>query len=206
MSRTDIINAVVQEVECGSYLEIGIYDPRRNFALITAKSKVGVDRRDMPAPCDPSEGITVMMTSDAFFAAAPYPGPYSVIFIDGDHREAQSLQDFKNSLKFLDKGGVIILHDCLPKTADAARPVKRPGGRPWNGEVWKTWRYIRSRKDLVSVVVDTDHGVGLVKRGRRKDAIPIADRNTWQNPREWANVITIDEFLEGTPRLRFFPG
>ena len=53
------------------------------------------------------------MTSDDFFR--DNKEKFDLIFIDGLHETNQVDRDIENSLKFINKGGTILLHDCLPK-------------------------------------------------------------------------------------------
>ena len=99
-----------------------------------------------------------------------------VAFIDVLHTFSQSLQDVKNTLQYLNKNGVVVLHDCNPLSAVAALPAKsireiqklNPPGFTgiWNGDVWKTIAYLRAtRKDLHVFVLDCDFGMGIITRG-----------------------------------------
>ena len=99
-----------------------------------------------------------------------------VAFIDGLHTFSQSLQDVQNTLRYLNKNGVIILHDCNPLSETAALPAKSireiqelnpPGFNGiWNGDVWKTIAYLRAtRKDLHVFVIDCDSGLGIITKG-----------------------------------------
>jgi len=188
MTRTDIINRVLQETPGGRYLEVGIYDPARNFDLIQCEDKTGVD------PRNERDSEIFKTTSDEFFASLDKTDKWNVIFLDGDHRYPQCKTDVTNALRHIEQGGYIIMHDCLPQHADAVVPEKPGGGGAWNGQVWKAWRYVRSRKDLLSFVVDTDWGVGVLARGRRKWAVEDAAPNTWRNAGGWAGSVSADAF------------
>jgi hypothetical protein len=105
-----------------------------------------------------------------------------VAFVDGLHNFEQSLADVENSLKYLDDKGVIIVHDCNPPTEANAYPVKHsineaiekaargeiPGWNgTWNGDVWKTVVYLRSKYDNLSVfTLDVDWGLAIITRGK----------------------------------------
>ena len=186
MTRTDVINRVARDINAGTYAELGVRNPADNFDKVNVPNKCGCDltRTD-------DDRITQQST-DEFFATTKAKG---LFFIDADHRHEQNLKDFRNAIFALRKGGAIIMHDCLPKTADACVDEKPPGGGPWNGTVWKTWRYIRGRKDLASAVVSCDHGCGIVMRAKRKDAIDSSDESlNWANADQWANVVSEADF------------
>lgn len=120
------------------------------------------------------------VTSDDFFKQqANYLkkiGGIDVIFIDGLHLYEQVLLDIKNSLIFLNEGGVILVHDCNPLTevaavraytSDEVKLMNLPGwANLWNGDVWKAIVELRATStDLQISVFNTDHGVGVVKKG-----------------------------------------
>ena len=99
-----------------------------------------------------------------------------VAFIDGLHTFSQTLKDVENTLRYLNKNGVIVLHDCNPLSEVAALPAKsireiqelNPPGFTgiWNGDVWKTIAYLRAtRKDLHVFVLDCDFGLGVITKG-----------------------------------------
>lgn len=170
MTRTDIINRCMAETPGRAYLEIGIYDPARNFDAIKAPDKMGVDPRNERAKRTDDMGTSqiIRLFSDDFFEHLRKETKYNVIFIDGDHRMPQAKVDVQNALRHIAQGGYIIMHDCLPKQANAVVAEKPAGGGAWNGQVWEAWRYVRSRKDLLSFVVDTDWGVGGPERTQKE--------------------------------------
>jgi predicted O-methyltransferase YrrM len=61
---------------------------------------------------DPNQGVTLRMTSDEFFAANQFT--FDIVFIDGLHD--QVAKDIENSLRVLNPGGIIVMHDCNPTT------------------------------------------------------------------------------------------
>lgn len=119
------------------------------------------------------------LTSDDFFAQkADYIkkiGGLDVVFIDGLHLYEQVVKDIENSLKYLNKGGVILVHDCNPLNENAAVraytsaevvAMNLPGyDYIWNGDVWKAIVELRAkRKDVEVMVINTDHGVGVIRQ------------------------------------------
>lgn len=197
MTRTDIINRVCASMTPPvSYLEVGIFDPGRNFDLINADRKLGIEPRFARDP------DILQMTSDEFFGGilAKRKGrkkQFAVVFVDGDHRYPQCLRDVQHALKCLTDGGVLIMHDCLPRSAEAVLPEKPNNGRAWNGQVWMAWRWVRAQSDLTSYCVSTDHGVGIVSVGDGgcKGEGEVDESNTWQNSLTWAGAISVAEFL-----------
>ncbi len=92
------------------------------------------------------------------------------------------MKDVQNTLRYLNKNGVIILHDCNPLSEVAALPAKsireiqnlNPPGftGTWNGNVWKTIAYLRSiAKNLHVFVLDCDFGLGIITKGTPKNML-----------------------------------
>jgi Methyltransferase domain len=145
MTRTDIIQAILDKISGKRYLEIGVFK-RENFDKITVKEKIGAD----PSYKNRNKYLSKLLnwfpplatchkllrrlkgeryfqvTSDRFFEDnAQWLGsnPMDVCFIDGLHTYAQSLNDVINCLKYLSPSGVIVMHDCSPKEAVLAHPA-----------------------------------------------------------------------------------
>ena len=108
MNRVELINHYLSKKDLKKYLEIGVYKGH-SFNGVNAEIKDSVDPdTDSPA--------IYHMTSDDFFekVATTLDYKYDVIFIDGLHHTEQVDKDIKNSLKYLEEDGVVILHDCNP--------------------------------------------------------------------------------------------
>ena len=91
------------------------------------------------------------------------------------HLSWQVKNDIENSLKYLNDDGYIILHDCNPPDIFHAREnyatTEYGGCIPgknifnWNGTVWKSLYDIRTnRKDLYCCTIDTDWGLGVIRK------------------------------------------
>lgn len=171
MYRYDIINKIIEENNFKNYLEIGVCNPQDCFDKIICESKDGID----PGVEFTPNPVKYRMASDKFFHLLEsnnldkHPDfNWDVIFIDGLHISNQVMKDIINSLNHLSWNGYILLHDCNPPTIHMAREDYKVNGeyQPWNGTVWKALYWIRShRGDLRSCVVDTDWGVGIIKKG-----------------------------------------
>lgn len=138
-----------------SYLEIGVDNPNNCFNQIKVPRKVGVD---------PNKGGTIKATSDEFFSTNTET--FDAIFIDGLHLEAQALRDVENSLKFLNSGGVIFVHDIDPTGEEEQNEIRTT--KRWFGSTWKAWAKLRAtRADLKMVTIEKDCGIGIIRRGRQ---------------------------------------
>lgn len=152
MSRIDIINSLIAAHSYARYLEIGVQD-RVCFDAVVCEHKDGVD---------PRGNCQYVMTSDKFFSTPR--GPYDIIFVDGDHRARQALRDITNALSVLSDGGVVVVHDCNPTSKREASNRSCTGS--WMGTVYRAIAHLQShREDLEIQVVDTDAGVGIIRRG-----------------------------------------
>jgi len=151
MDRTEIINSLIKKYDYNTYLEIGVRNPVDNLNKIVVKEKDGVD---------PAGNCNYVMTSDEFFKNNNKK--YDLIFIDGLHEGEQVYKDIINSLKILNDGGYIVMHDCNPRK-------KLHQVLTMNGTVWKAFARLRmERADLKMYTIDTDWGIGLITRGRQE--------------------------------------
>jgi len=168
MYRYDVINWLIEKYGYKSYLEIGVGDGEC-FEKVKCEGKLGIE------PELPIRINICPITSDEFFnSILPNGKWFDIIFIDGEHLEAQVMRDINNSLKHLANGGTIVVHDCNPPMANCAGAVPRVFVRGidgtehsiWNGTTWKAWVRVRLfRKDLEVRCVDTDWGCGIIRRG-----------------------------------------
>ena len=188
MTRTEIIQKLINKIDAKSYLEIGM-GPGKNFNAITCDKKVCVD----PTPTVP---VTFSLTSDEFFEQNN--DKFDVVFIDGLHWSEQVYKDIINSLELLNEGGYIICHDMNPHSEFIQRYPQPKKESEWTGDCWKAWVKLRSeRNDLNMFVVDTDYGCGVITKGKQKK-IKIDTELTWEllnsKRSELLYLISADQF------------
>jgi hypothetical protein len=141
------INTLLKIAGPGSrYLEIGVLYGH-TLEHIGSKDKTAVD----PNPLFDLEKLPrrIMVhktTSDSFF---PSSKQWDVIFVDGLHNFHTAYRDTLNSLRSLDKGGVVLLDDSIPSDEASALPDPIEStklrkqlnlyshGSPWHGDVYK---------------------------------------------------------------------
>lgn len=192
MTRTDIINLLINKNNYKSYLEIGTSNPFANYHSINCQYKECVD----PVPFN--DDITFKGTSDEYFDSITKDKKFDIIFIDGLHHNEQVTKDIKNSLEHLNDNGIIVIHDCLPYTE--MMQFRHPEGGFWTGDVWKAIAKLRMTSDDIDIkVVDTDFGCGLIKKGTNVKYPSVNDSEmTYQyylnNRDKLMNVISIDSF------------
>jgi predicted O-methyltransferase YrrM len=107
---TNFIKWLIKLTNCKSYLELGI---EYGINIENIKNEVdicvGVDIKDEFN----TDGIEFYkMTTDDFFKENNKN--FDIIFIDANHDFKQVKKDFDNSLKILNKYGIIIIHDTDP--------------------------------------------------------------------------------------------
>jgi len=186
-SRLDMINYFIKKNDYKSYLEIGC-DKNQIFSQITLNKKIGVD---------PYSGGNVRKTSDDFFKENVEK--FDLIFIDGLHVYEQVKKDIINSINFLNKEGVILVHDCLPDTI-GKQAVPRYKMQ-WNGDVWKAIVDFRQRDDLEIHTCFVDQGIGIIKKQINSSILKINKKTQdlkfsdfYHNHKEYLRIINLDEF------------
>jgi hypothetical protein len=188
MLRGDVVQELIDRYEYASYLEIGTRNGE-TFKTIRCDLKHGVDPAGGKATTHP-------VTSDAFFRDLPPGTEYDLVFIDGLHEAEQVKRDIKNALEHLSPAGVVVMHDCSPRD-EAEQRVPRPRRQGiWTGDVWRAFVHYRRRADLEMYVVDTNNGVGVIRRGEQ---VPLVVDNPAyaefeENRAEWLNLKSVQEF------------
>ena len=161
-TRLDLIQFIIKKKEYKKYLEIGC-NQDEVFKKIDI-DKIGVD---------PISGGNFRGTSDAFFFFFSFK--FDCIFIDGLHVYEQVIKDILNSIKFLNKNGVIILHDCLPQSIGHQRvPRSRYN---WNGDVWKAIVEARTWKNFDTFTILADQGLGIIKKRNNPNVLNIENKS-----------------------------
>ena len=157
MTRTDIINHLIEVKGYKKYLEIGVQYPESNYLKVNAEYKVGVE----PNPVGDWDNKNIIaVTSDEWFT--DLEETYDIVFIDGLHERDQCLRDILNSLNHLNEGGCILVHDCLP--TEEYQTTIQDNNREWTGDVYKSIVDIKKKDGLEIYTIDTDWGVGFIRR------------------------------------------
>ena len=190
MKRNDIINHLIKTYGYKTYLEIGTQHGLC-FEEIVIDHKICVD------PVKAYAKLTHEMTSDEFFEQNRET--FDVVFVDGLHTEEQTTIDIHNSVKVLNEGGAIVIHDCLPHCEEFIQIC-------WNGTVFKSIIDLRyNYPELDVVVVNEDCGCGIVRKRTAPfptpyNEVPISVAKTYhyyeQNKQSLMNVITKEDFFK----------
>ena len=118
--RHAFINKAISKYKDCKYLEIGVADNNVfNSIPLKLENKFGVD---------PHEGGNYRMTSNEFFQK--YKDiKFDVIFIDGLHHYEQCQEDCINAMSALNKNGIILFHDFLPRSYFEEKVPRKQGCR-----------------------------------------------------------------------------
>lgn len=188
--RYEIINKIIEKKNFKTYLEIGCFKDE-NFKKININYKVGVD---------PVSGGTIRLKSDDYFRENKEN--FDIIFVDGLHHYHQVKKDIENSVKILNKGGVVLVHDCLPsRIRDQMVPRSHEN---WNGDVWKSIVELRTKKNFDVYTCMADQGIGIIFNRDNKNILKINCDNFkklkfkdyYYNFSEFMNIINENELYK----------
>jgi hypothetical protein len=152
MNRPTLINKFIKERNFESYLELGVYD-KTTFNQINCINKKCVDLK-FPADYE--------MTTDEFFKINKHN--YDIIFIDANHTEVFLTRDIENSLKILNKNGVIILHDVNPPDE-----FSQIDSNNLYQTAWKAFVKFRFSTKFLTYSYSSDCGLGVIDISQKTD-------------------------------------
>ena len=203
MTRTDIINILIDKYGYKSYLEIGV-GQGENFKNIGIESKESCD----PYNRGNADGhadfpITYPITSDEMFNEIPSDKKWDIIFIDGLHEGNQVMRDLFNGMRHLNDNGIILIHDSLPISEESASWPRQTNGT-WHGSVYKIYPILKDL-NINFFIIDTDEGIGVVPKQQisemKSTIVPqeslLSFPEVMHNPnlRENLNIISEEIFM-----------
>lgn len=157
LTRHDFLRGLHQQMQPHTYLEIGVSNGQ-SLALSRATS-IGIDPEfgiTHPLHCDVE---LVRAKSDDFFRRTDPLAHFAGIevefaFIDGMHLSEFALRDFINVEKYMNRAGIVVFDDVLPRNPlEAARDRTTSS---WTGDVYKSLEVLeRHRPDLLVLSVNT---------------------------------------------------
>ena len=188
MDKIYIINYLADKIKAKKYLEIGV-DQGISFKDINIEHKVGVD------PYSPYPGV-IKEESDTFFKTNTEK--FDIILIDGLHHADQVHRDIINALDCLNPKGYIVCHDMLP-TNEEMQIIPFNSGM-WTGDCWRAFVELRqTRNDLEMFTIDTDMGLGVIKKGKQTLLDTTNKINYFYfsyNKHKWMNIISLPDFYK----------
>lgn len=163
--HTNLLNYLIERYNLKSYLEVGVQNPANNFHKINCDLKIGVD------PCIEKYHGFRWGSTNQFWALFPDESDtwfkrnqegsdttmFDICFIDGLHHADQVQRDFENSLKCLNDGGFIVIHDTCPDE-EIATCVPRGNQKKWFGDVYKFAMNLYRYLNIQFFTLDIDCG------------------------------------------------
>lgn len=212
--RFDFMNFFIERKKYKKYLELGLCGSY-TFNEIRCQTKISVDHLAHTHP-------TFLMSTDDFFKkmdthlAETMERLFDIIFIDASHEDQQVARDITNSLKHLNKGGLIITHDTLPEHYEQTRLSGCGTAYMAFARLRATDKNLRMCSlDFANEDLFEDAGVGLITRGTQNlypvniDTFAVAPavpgRTAWPTPKwdfyvnnkkDLMNIIGLDELEE----------
>ncbi len=187
--RWDLIKYLIKKNNYKNYLEIGC-DQNQLFSKVNIDNKIGVD---------PVSGGNIRKTSDDFFKENK--SNFDIVFIDGLHIYEQVKKDILNSIHFLEKDGIILVHDCMPDSL-GKQAVPRYKMQ-WNGDVWKAIVDLRQIEELDIYTCEMDQGIGIITKKKNTSILKIDKPinklrfvDYFNNYEEYMRVISVEKFKE----------
>jgi hypothetical protein len=214
MNRLFFLKKLFRQKKFKTYLEIGVFKGRVFFS-VPAHNKIAVDPEfQFAAPKKVKKLFRRVSnlwakfyekTSDDFFSEDAtklfQKNKIDVCLVDGMHEYDFALRDIENSLKFLQKNGIVLIHDCNPVSKEASvsfEDYKNRGFvKDWNGDTWKAIVHLRSLRDDINVfVLDCDQGLGVVSYGEPESKLKFTQQEikalTYEqlneNRKQWLNL------------------
>ena len=158
MNHTETLNYIIQKKNYNSYLEIGTeYGINFDNININFKECCDIDNSHY-------DKITYSMSSDEMFAKMDINQKYDIIFIDGMHDEEFVDRDIINSLKHLNPGGMVCVHDVIPYASELQVKYECFHGGAWTGDVWKSITKLQNNNlEFYTICNDEDFGLTVIK-------------------------------------------
>ncbi len=153
-----IIGEIARYTNCKTYLELGVYhgDTFQYMSSIV-ENTIGVDMMDMRQS---KVGTFFQMSTDDFFKKNKKR--VDIVFIDADHNIKSVIRDFENSLKILNRLGIIFIHDTDPKSKEFIK-------RNRCNDAYKIISYIEKKHPSLNIVTLPISEAGLSMVMRKKD-------------------------------------
>ena len=140
--RGRFFNQLIKQLNYSSYLELGVSTGKYCWDVVECANKVGVDSNP-----DLNISGVICSTTDDYFNSLDSNTKFDLIFIDAFHEKNQVYKDFCNSLRYLNPGGVVVLHDIYPLNKENCNINTS------NGNVYEFWIELVNNYELETAVV-----------------------------------------------------
>lgn len=171
----NILNFIINTFGYKSYLEIGVYTGE-NFLNINCQNKECCDVTDKFLSENSTVDITYLMTSDEMFEQMNKDKKYDLIFIDGMHTEECADKDIINSLKHLNPGGMVCLHDTIVYHEKSQIDLNEyPESGEWNGTTWKSITKLQDQNIEFYTIDNGDYGLTCIFYNPNFESLKVPD-------------------------------
>src|SRR4051812_30655777 len=104
---------------------------------------------------------------------------YDIVLVDSFHTYDASSRDLTDALRILTDRGTVVVHDCLPPTADLVGHDWTPGS--WCGVTFMAFiDFVNDHPELAYSTVDIDYGCGIVRKGGPRPALSGEIADGWR--------------------------
>jgi hypothetical protein len=172
MQKYELAAALARRYGYSSYLEVCTPTTGNTYAHVDKQQFSRRVRLMYHCPPDFADGEPIDLrteshSSEALFRALRHQGEkFDFVFVDPFHTYGASYRDIKWGLHLLKPGGLMLIHDCNPPTADLATPEFIPDA--WCGVTFAAYLdVVLFAREYGYVTVDTDFGCGLVGKPER---------------------------------------
>jgi SAM-dependent methyltransferase len=189
-SKVDIVHRLAERFGYRRYLEFATGTTGHFYRLIDRGRFDECRRLLYNAPPDFADGLAVDYRSADFGISAPLAAiarerrRFDVILVDPYHGYRESRRDLEAALELLTPGGALVVHDCLPPSAELARPDFQKGD--WCGVTYKAYLdFVIAHPELRYVTVDTDYGCGIVRKSAPSVMSRLRRSLRWRQFARW---------------------
>jgi Methyltransferase domain len=167
--KVDIVHRLAERFGYRRYLEIAT-STTGNFYHLIDRSRFDDCRRLLyNSPPDFSDGYPIDYSSQTLEISGPLAAiaaegrRFDIMLVDPYHTYKTSRRDLEASWTLLERGGAMVVHDCLPPSENIAQPDFTPG--PWCGVTYKAYLdFVLAHPGVRYAAVDTDYGCGIVRK------------------------------------------
>ena len=178
-----VINYFIELFNYKKYLELGLQHGL-TYNYIDCESKESVDKESKFKP-------TYVTTTDEFFKSLEKNKKWDAIFIDAYHEKEYVKRDIVNSLKHLNKNGIIFTHDVNPNHEELFK-------KNFCYNAWEAFVFFRQRQPNLFMFTFPFGHLGAIRRGKQK-LWTGGIEPTWDffndNRKEMMNQLTKEEFF-----------
>ena len=179
-TKVDIINALGRRHGWTTYLEFCNANSGWKYGLIDRSIFSTTNRLMYMYYQGYDDGYPVEFHSDSFDITTCIQQVnrqrlrYDLIFLDPWHEYVTSYRDWGLAFDWLKPGGALVVHDCRPDKSVSTAPWYELG--EWSGVTFEAYiDFVRARRsDLSYCTIDTDMGVGIIRRSTDSPTIRIA--------------------------------